>query len=320
MAFLKKHPVEVATLLLVGIGLALYLFLVRPVMIKRQTVSQATEEKIAQLRRYRKEPPSQKMIVELSREKKNLGEQYKKVIKTLHFARPVPVQKVTGPRALYFEQQLEEAGNNLGTLAETSGMKIPDRLGFGKEKPQSKEELSLLLSQLDAAKKLVALVIKSGVSSLSVLNPLPLPSPGVANIPQQGVAPGPSPGIATSSSGGDEFGQGSNKSSFKELQFDLQVRAKISALTKLLYELENYSFTVTNLEIKSVSGGEREIPSVSQGQIGRRRRRVLYGSPLNRYGSPLPGNRLKEKEKTVAPVELEAKLLVSTRLLPSKQK
>jgi hypothetical protein len=207
---------------------------------------------------------------------------------------------------------LEEEGNALASLTETTGIKIPDRLGFGKEKPRSKEELSLLLSQLGAARKLVTLVIKSGVSSLSVLNPLSLPAQGVAPaLPAQGVAPGPSPGMATSSSGGDEVGQGSNKSSFKELQFELQVRAKISALTKLLYELENYSFTVKNLEIKSVSGGERAVPSVSQGQIRRRRRRsVPYGDRL--------GTRLKEKEKTAVPVELEAKLLVSTRLLPSK--
>ncbi len=292
MAFLKKHPVEVAALLLAVISIGLYLFLVRPVMMKRQKVIQATEEKIAQLRRYQNEPPSKKMISALSREKKRLGEQYKEVIKTLHFARLVPVPKVTGQLSLYFEEQLEEAGNELGDLAGTAGIKIPDRLGFGKEKPQSKEELSLLLSQLGSAKELVTLVINSGVSNLSAFTPLPLPSQGVTN------------------SAGDEVGQGSAKSPFKELGFELDVRAKISALTKLLYQLENYSFTVKDIRIKSVSGGVQEVPSVGRGQV-RRRRRKTYES--------LPGKQLKEKEKTAGPVELEAKLLVSTRLLPSNQ-
>jgi len=290
MAFLRKHPVEVAALLLAVISIGLYLFLVRPVMMKKQKVIQATEEKIAQLLRYQDEPPSKKMIGKLSRENKRLGEQYKEVIKTLHFARSVSVPKVTGQLSLYFEEQLEEAGNELGGLAGTAGIKIPERLGFGKEKVQSKEELSLLLSQLAAAKELATLVINSGVSDLSVFTPLPLSSKGVTN------------------SAGGEVGQGSGKSPFKELGFELDVRAKISVLTKLLYQLENYSFTVKNMKIKSVNGGEREVPSVSRRQV-RRRRRLPYES--------LPEDRLKEKEKVAGPVELEAKLLVSTRLLPS---
>ena len=288
MVFLRKHLLGVAIILLAVTCIGLYLFLVRPVMLKRRKVVRATVEAIAQLRRYKKELPSPRVITELKRDKERLESQYEEVVKNLNFAQRVPLPKNIGKLNLYFEEQIENVQKELKVLEERTGIKIPDRLGFEQERPQSREELSALVSQLDSARKLASLVVEAGVSDLSVLRPLPLAK--------------------------DRFVKVSGNLSLEDLKFELEVRARAPSLTKLLYRLANYSsfFIVENLEIKTVTGKEKR--SSRPDEVQRRRRRSV--SPED-----LPGEKVaEEKEKTAdegGETELQAKLFIATQLLLS---
>lgn len=306
MIFLRKHLLLAVSLSLAAVCLGLYLFLVRPVMVRRQKLIKETEDKVSQLRRYRKDTPSPEMIAKLKREKEMLENQYEEVMKTLNFAQRVPLPGEIGKLHLYFEEQIERAEKELGHLEEISGINIPDRLGFKQERPQSREELSALLSQLASARELVSLVAEAGVSNLSILSPLPFSGEGAADR----VSPGekglpPRRGIPPAAK--DKF-------SLKELEFELGVRAEISALGNLLYRLANHScfFTVKDLEIKLVSSGRRETlrDRREQGRRGRRRGELI---------EELPRERFEERERLPERVELEAKLLVATRLLPANK-
>ena len=167
MAFLRKHLVLAASFLLVVACLSLYFFLVRPVMVRRQRVAETMEEKLAQLRRYRDDPPSPEMIDRLSRKKEMLEGQYEEIVKTLNFVERVPLPEDPGDPLFLdeqierFERRIERAEDELGRLAERAGIIIPERLGFGEERPENLEELSMLLSQLLLLRELVTLIIET---------------------------------------------------------------------------------------------------------------------------------------------------------------
>jgi len=249
------------------------------------------EEKVSQLRRYRSNPFSPEMIVRFSQDKEMLEKQYKEVTETLNFAQQVPLPEETGQFHLYFEEQLEKVGNDLDRLEKNTGIKIPDRLGFGKEKPQNREELSVLLSQLAFAGELISIVAETRVSDLSSFQPLPLAE--------------------------GRFMKVSGKSLFEELEFELKVRAKISTLTKLLYRLANdsYFFTVKDLEIRPVSGKSKKTSRDRGERTGRGRRRRRTTTMLT---EKLPEENFEAKKGEGEESELEAKILVSTCLFSQK--
>jgi len=298
MTFLKKHLLGAAIFTLVLVSLSLYLFLVRPVVVKRQEVIDLTKQKVAQLQKYADNPPSPGMIAKLTKEKELLKEQYAKVIKTLDFDRLVSLPGETGQLNLYFEEQLEKVGNDLRSLKGMTAIEIPPRLGFKREKPGSKKELSMLLSQLMTAKELLTLVAKSGVSNLDTFNPLPFSLEGAkSNMGGMGVV------VSLS-------GDTSSQRLLEELNFELGVRASISTLTNLLYQLANRSpfFTVKSLEIKSVVSGREASPRSRGGRLRQGRRAVSIGKQSLERGK-------REDEKK----ELEVNLLLSVWLFPSNE-
>lgn len=260
-------------------------------MIRRQELIKVIEERTVQLQEYKDDPPSSEMIDRLSQDKKRLENQYEEVMKTLNFARRRVLLPKETEDPLYldeqiskFEEQIERAKKELARLGEATGIEIPERLGFGRERPRSREELSVLLNQLVSIRELVTLVIESGVSTLSLLRPLPSPREG------------------------DEF---TRVLKLEELRFELTMRAEISALTNLLYQLANhpYFFTVQDLEIKPVPGERREAVRDRRepGEQDRRRRR----------STRQPGREEMPEKLPIESTELEARLIIATRLFPS---
>ena len=369
MTFLRKHLLLVVSLLLVVACLGPYLFLVRPVMVRRQEVIKATEEKLAQLRRYRDDPPSPEMVDRLGQEKEMLENQYEEVIKILNFAQPVPLPEDPGDPLFLdeqierFERQIEKAKDELGRLAERTGINIPERLGFREERPESREELSILLSQLLLARELVTLVIETGVSELFLLNPLhpllleevrpeevevhrpvpPRPPGDMLDVPPEmlemmlmfpmEIGPGiPDRRQRDFLVEEDKFAQ---VLGLEKLEFELGVRAEMSALTNLLHQIANHSyfFAVQDLEIRSVRARrERALPEVRE-RDRRRRRRVpqrremppwmegmppwMEEMPPEMMGLPPWEMELPLRvEPEEVEGELEVRLLVATHLSP----
>lgn len=296
MIFLKKHSLETVIFFLVITSLGLYFFLARPIVVRRQEVVKMLEEKLVQLQRYRDDPPSAEMIDKLSREKEELEKQYKEVVKILNFAQRISLPKDTGDPLFFdeqiekFERQIEQVEDELGRLAERSGINIPERLGFSKERPESREELSLLLSQLALVRELVILIIETGVGELSLLNP----QKGATTLPQERI---------------------------EKLEFELRVKTKMPALTSFLYRIANYSyfFTVQDLEIRSVAvkREERTLPEVREREGRRRRmspqRLEILQEGEGRREEMQPGETEKPAEEVGR--ELEVRLIVSSRLV-----
>lgn len=339
MSFLRKYSLGTIILLLAAICLGLYLFLVRPMLVRKQGAVKAMEEKLAQLQRHRDDPPSPEVIVKLSQKKEELESQYEGAIKVLNFPSRVSLPEDTGDPLFLdeqiesFKRQIERAESELGRLVRGTDINLPERLGFREERPESREELSMLWSQLVLVRELVTLAIEAGVSELFLLNPLPPPREGEVTLPRERmeIPPGREmrememppgfelpPGLDVSDRQRrvlpveeDRFIQ---VLGLEKLEFELGVRAEISALTNLLHQIANHSyfFAVKDLEVRPVAvRRERALPEVRERE-GRRRRRVPPEMEI------LPGIEPEEEEELAEEVgrKLEARILVSTRLLP----
>ena len=286
MVFLRRHLLLIASLMMGVICIGLYLFLVRPVMVDSKKTSREIKDKMAILKRYRKNPPSPEMVNRFSREKELLERQYEDVTKELAFLPKRSLPEKIGLLHLYFEEQLEKAEDDLDRLEKKTGIAVPARLGFEMEKPQNEDELAILLSQVAAVKELITIAIGAGVNQVSSINPLPLTE--------------------------DRFIKVSGKPLLEELDMELSLRADLPALTNLLYQLSTcpHFWTSEKLELKSVSPSPRgEVPPPGrQPRRGRRGREVVTGEPV--AGG---GERRYAQKRTVT--ELEARILISTRML-----
>ncbi len=253
-------------------------------MVKRQKTVGQIKEMTDDLRRYAKDPPSPEKVKRVSREKELLEEQYNDVIEELDFLPRKSLPEKIGLRHLYFEEQLEKAEDGLGRLGRKTGVQIPDRLGFKMEKPESREELAILLSQVAAVKELITITIGAGVNHISSISPLPLTE--------------------------DRFVKVSGKDLLEELDIELSLRADLAALIKLLHQLTAcpHFFTVKEVKLTASSPIRRETTSARRevtGRRGRRGRGRELVDTVEKRGST---------EKAVER-ELEARILISTQLL-----
>ena len=289
MTFPRKYLLLVTSLMIGVICIGLYLFLVRPVIVKRQEAVKETEKMITKLRRYIKDPPSPEKVTRLNREKELLEGQYEDVVRELDFLSKRSLPEKTGLLHLYFEEQLERAEDDLDRLGKKTGIEVPARLGFKMEKPQSKEELAILLSHVATVKELVTIAIGAGVNQISSINPIPLTEE-------------------------DRFVNVSGKPLLEELDLELSLRAEVSTLTRLLYQLTTCShfFTVKEVQLKSVSPSPRRETTSSRGEPRRRGRRARRREEIKEL---VDTAEVKESTRKAVERELEVKILVSTRLL-----
>lgn len=257
---------------------------------KKQEIVRDTENMMSELRRYIKDPPSPEKVKRVSQKKELLERQYEEVIEKLDFLPKRSLPENIGLLHLYFEEQLEKAGDDLGRLGRRTGVQIPDRLGFKEGlKPESREELAILLSQVSAVKELITITIGAGVNQISSISPLPLTE--------------------------DRFVKVSGKDLLEELEIELILRAEVSTLVKLLHQLATCPpfFTVEEVELTAISPTRRV--SARREVTGGRRRRAGRREEIAIRESVDRVEEGRESTEKAVEMELEARILISTQLL-----
>lgn len=238
--FWVKSPLIISIFGLFVATACLYILAALPVINRTRAASLELREKRTEMERFLANPPSRERITRLFEEKEILTTQYIEMANKMGFFHPdpllnfpahfqgmemEPLLEAFGTRVLrdYFEKELKAREIGLRHLGERQGLTIPLRLGFREERPETPQELALLLAGVASVETLLTIAMNAGISEFSSIVP---PSPPY----KEGVTP-----------------------DFKELIIGLTIKTDALALIKLLDQLTTgeHFFIIAGLEVVS---------------------------------------------------------------------
>lgn len=219
--------------------LAVYLALVRP--LARQGVNlleNQIEEAVFQLEKY---IPEQDQGILATKEsvgalKSHLGRDKNNYQVLKRFVDPDKgyLPGSTEDAGLYFIEQLQTTSKRLGRQAKALKISIPESFGFSEEMPAQKENIEILLKELDAIDRVTTLMLEQKVEKIFLVKSL-----GTAE--QRDLA--------------------TQKLFYRELPIQLSFLCDSSTLIKFLYQIKRFSpaLIVKDIVVKRQEGPSLEV-------------------------------------------------------------
>ncbi len=172
LKLLKKFSLLLSLLVVLGImGGGYYFFKKSQKEIK--DIEKEIKDKYTKVKEYEKagkNAPSPELIGKLTKEKKQLEENFKYMVNSFSTEQP-EVPTFTLYPSIEFKEYILFSENKLYKKAKRMKVNLPSSLGFPKKGLVSTDQIPIFTLQFEVVKDLISLVVNSGITSITSLTP-----------------------------------------------------------------------------------------------------------------------------------------------------